>query len=440
MASGGSFKITVSAIDNTTSVLKKINVGFAKQHKMFSGINVASKNFGLELKKLGKLSGFNDLSKSIKTFSSGITTAVGTVGKFVTGIAAIAGAASVAGIAKLATDLAYFNRTLENSARNMGVTPQALEKVQKAASLLGIDANTTTGALQSLGTTMQDALNGRNNEAALMFRSLGINIQDVGVYAKDPISILPKLADAISKIPDEAGRASAKMRVASALFGGYAAAMMPLLDKGSAGYDKLISQVTKYTNYNKASALITEKMNQSLALTNMAADSLGKSIGGALAPVITRLSEAVRPILDKMNAWVQANRELIDTKVTEYLDKVSNAISVAWNWIDWIVEGTIGWKAALIGIGAIMAASFAVPILSFIIAPLNIVIQTLSLVGKAMLLLAMNPAILAVVAAVALLGLAVYEIYEHWDARQEISKEDWEGRQNKGHPLSCNYL
>lgn len=123
---------------------------------------------------------------------------------------------------------------LGETAQQLGVTTDELQKFRYAASQVGVEQETMDKSLAKLTVNIGKAATG-NAAAQKAFDSLGISVKDAEGNVKSAGTIMPEIADAIAKIPDPARRAAAEV----ALFGKSGQALDTLLAGGAAKMNEL---------------------------------------------------------------------------------------------------------------------------------------------------------------------------------------------------------
>ncbi|WP_392561538.1 hypothetical protein RHO12_10420 [Orbus sturtevantii] len=113
----------------------------------------------------------------------------------------------------------------------------------------------------------------------------------------------------------------------------------------------------------------TKEYQSALSKANNAIENIKTKIAAGLTPALTKI---IKVFLD----WLNANKELITKGIAKTVEALSYAIQTIKNTIrffDKIISATIGWKSALLILGAAWAAFNA----GFIISPIGAVIAAL---------------------------------------------------------------
>lgn len=147
---------------------------------------------------------------------------------------------SLAGIWASSEIIAAGKRALEYAsslgevAQQLGVSTKELQQYRYAASQAGVSQEEMDKGLAKLTRTIGEAKAGGKAQATT-FRELGVAIQDANGRVYSAGEVIPKLADALSKIKDPATRA----RVEVDLFGKAGQKLDTLLSGGSAAVNEL---------------------------------------------------------------------------------------------------------------------------------------------------------------------------------------------------------
>lgn len=350
------FTITISAVDKATATVRKVNDNVDRLTRPFNQVGKSFKSLGREL-------GFDKIGKNLGNIGREAAGAARGITSIVAPMAAITGVGSVAGIAALATNWAKLGRSIDNSARGIGISSSQLQSFQGAAKLVGIDSESTTGSLESLATTMQDARWGRNQGALMLLNKLGIGLKRTKDGANDVVGEYKAIADAIAKEANPQVQAL----IANNLGLGN---MLPFLREGSAGIERY-EQMVKRLGYTMGNDAVerSKEFAQSLAGLELAADGTKNAIGDALIPVM-------KPLVDEFATWLATNRELIATDVAGWVKSFAGWLqSIDWksvgdgmtsflqdikDTVDWLG----GWKNAAILVAVAMNAQLIVSVLS----------------------------------------------------------------------------
>lgn len=173
------------------------------------------------------------MTRSVLTFGGAAPLAFQ---KAATGAAAATGA--VAGLAAAVAGLAVgtylwgdrwakIGQDLGNRAKDLGMSPQALQARRGAAERYGVSADQTDGAIEGLGDTLYNAKYGGDNLALGVLNQLGLKIKEDGAGNIDTDAMLGDIADAIARQKNPAVQ-----KKLAQIFG--VQGMLPALRQGSA--------------------------------------------------------------------------------------------------------------------------------------------------------------------------------------------------------------
>jgi hypothetical protein len=374
MPSSG-FAITISATDGASKVIEGVN-------RHMAAMRAPAERLQKSISKFADLSGLRGISSGFNSIASASLGAMRNVARVIEPLAAITGAASLAGMVKLVESWAQFGSQLGFAAQRIGITAGSLQTLQGAAVLAGSSAEGMTSGLQSLGQTLYDAVGGRAPQAIALMNQLGIAFDDGTRHARKVTDVLPELADKIAAIKDPFAQA----QVANAFGLGD---LLPILRKGSAGLAEYQAKARRFGVMNQGGIDAANRMRESFSGVQLAVMGLTNSVSEKLAPVIG-------PLLDQMANWIAVNRDWIATeigeKVKEFaewvrtirLGKIIGDIRGFAERAEDAAESLGGWKPILEGIVAINLVGWITPALG----PMSKLMQLLLLLPGAKLALA----------------------------------------------------
>lgn len=196
-------------------------------------------------------------------------------------LAVIGTAVSVVG-AGVATALRSAINTADDMgemAQKLGVPVESLTALKHAAKVLGVEFEGLQAGLLRLSRGMADSPE--------KFEKLGISVKGANGELRPTADVLKDLADRFQTMPDGAE----KTALAMDLFGKSGAAMIPMLNAGSAGITGLMEEARKMgLVISQETADSAGRFNENLDRLAGAASGLAMIMAAHLAPVLERIS------------------------------------------------------------------------------------------------------------------------------------------------------
>ena len=232
-------------------------------------MELQSAQFQAQMTKVNSQLG--SLDRRAKQASSGMANFAASLKRVVGPLAAVFAAQRIiSGIGRLIDGMDAIAKT----APKIGLTTKALQELQYAAGLSGVEAKGLQTAMQRLSVNMLDAGRGVK-EMEEAFKNLGV------AGEKDATKVLDAVADRFAKMPDGA----IKTAEATKLFGRAGADLIPLLNQGSAGLRKYADEA------NRLGLIIGDKALKASEKFNDSMSTIGKMLSilvvDAIGPFIT---------------------------------------------------------------------------------------------------------------------------------------------------------
>lgn len=408
------FNITIGAVDKATGVIRKVK-------KQFSQITRPVVNLQRSVGRLGKEIGFDKMRASLGRATRAAQDFGGRLFSLGAPLMGLIGGGTIAGLGAMVSSFASASVQAKNMAQSIGISTGALSSYRGAAVIAGVGAGELDNSLKSLGQTMQDAAFGRNQQAYMFMRRLGVGFHKTKEGAVDVTKTLTDLSRVITN-PKIKNNPAVQQRIAST-FG--VESLLPLLRKGPkaiAEYQKKIDEVSfKPSKQGDENA---SRFHESMQIFKASIDGVKSSIADKLLPVL-------EPVIAKFTRWIVANREMIASKIGDFFSKLAtfienidfekliNQCKSLFSTVNNVVEALGGWKTIVIAIAAIKLAGFIGSILSTAGALTNVLAPALRLVLG---IIVANP----IVAAVLAIAGAAYLIYRNWDAVKQFFIDIWE--------------
>jgi hypothetical protein len=170
-------------------------------------------------------------------------------------------------------------------AARLGFTDAQLASVSLAGELAGVSMEQVAAAATKMNITLGKAAGG-SASAKKSFDAIGLSFDDL--QGMSPDAQFAAIAEAISKLPNEAAQAAA----AVAIFGKAGANLLPMFQGGAEGIAYAAEQAQRLgLALTNAQANDVEAMNDAITLA-------GKAITGVVQQVVSYLAPAVKQVAD----------------------------------------------------------------------------------------------------------------------------------------------
>lgn len=263
-------------------------------------------------------SAMGNLRSSVSNAMNGIAASVATM-KNMLGGASLAIVGMFGGATKAAIE---YEKALAGLARTSGMSIAASSELAFAASQVGMDTAALTQNIGFLSRAINN-LEKNTDSASNVFNRFGIDVHDANGKLMPTEQIIGKVADRFASMPD----GMKKSALAMSLFGREGRAMIPLLNKGSAGLAKMGQQAKSLgLVFNNVSALKSYVAAQ--RQWDATLKSLQIQIGSSVLPVLTAFSKAITALLQAFNRIDPATRNTIIT--TTSLVAALAALTLGW--------------------------------------------------------------------------------------------------------------
>ena len=280
----------------------------------------------------------NALSQQIKGTVGGVGESVGST--LLSGLKAFAGpiiaVTAGLGVKHLIDDSVQAFESLAGSTREMqrivGGTTEQVSGLRGAMQLAGVDADTTSASFRIFSKNLEGAM-GSSEATAALTDKLGTSFLDASGQMKPMSDILPSVADKFASMPN----GIEKTALASELFGRQGTALIPILNKGSAGIEELTQKAKDMgLVLDDASMNSFAESRKSAREFSAAIQGVKVSLGSDLLPIIDAVQNVFRnaftPVLQATTKFLQEHRQaFVDVAegITSFASKAGGAISAA---------------------------------------------------------------------------------------------------------------
>lgn len=392
------FSILLEAIDKVTAPIKRVQEA-ASRLAGRGGLGRISQASHVLGERMGRLVA---LTRSLKA-----------------GFLAIAGA-SVAGYTAQRLVSAVVDRgdEIEKTAKRFGMTADQYQRLSYAAKIARVDQDAFNASLGMLTNNAVAAATG-NQEMAIWFYRAGINIHDTTGKLKPANVLLGELAERFKSMPDGAK----KLSLARALLGRMSGdQLIAMLNGGAEGLRKAGDEA------QRLGVIMDDKTIKSSTALGDSIGRLQSSLYGLLIRVLGPLLPVIQQMTDRVTKWVVANRELVATKIRQFLQdlikgiptfieqlKITFAIigAVA-RAINTIARAMTGWGMVINILVGLVAGRLIIALVSATLAFIQL--------GVAMFA---NPIGLVILGIGALIAIGV-ALYKNWDTIKQKVGELWD--------------
>lgn len=304
-----------------------IGLGFqlsANAAKMSGGVNEA-------VKQLARIS--EAAEKTARDTSTLKNLAIGAV--VFKGASMVADAFTSAGRAALsyAANVATSVDATNDLAQRIGMGVESLQSLQVAAKLGGVDD--ITAHLQKMTIAMGNAASSGKTEA---FTALGLDFQTLQGMA--PEDQFREIAAAIAKLPTEAERAAAAMKI----FGKSGIELLPMFNQNLAEAE---------TRARRLGIVLSEDQVNAIGGMNDSLDMVKKTFDGIIGQVVSYLAPAVQAVADEFLLFVEnfegggsGMAEAIAEKLIEVGKFLAGVFDRFIGGLGWFLEGLGSWVSS----------------------------------------------------------------------------------------------
>lgn len=239
-------------------------------------------------------------------------------------------------------ETAHTAHRFEELAQITGIEVDALQNLTSAAELAGSSTEAVSTGIGFLARNMRAAKEG-SEEAAKVFRKLGIHVKEADGKLRGADDVLLDLADKFESMPDGAEKAALSMQ----FFGRAGKELIPFLNKGRDGIAALAKETPNLTEEQiqaGSELILTQKRlhAQTAALWQQAI--------GPLLPAITDL-------LKRLLQWKKENAAILSQNITKYIGYAISAVRILGSTFQFLIDNG---KMVKVILGGMVVAFVAV--------------------------------------------------------------------------------
>lgn len=211
-----------------------------------------------------------------------------------------------------------------NLATSLGLTVEQLSRLEYAAKTAGLGADQLKGAVSELSKKMLERE--PVDLGVRLFNALGVSVRDASGNMRNTLDVLTAVADRFSKMRDGAEKTSLAMQ----LFGGEGAALIPILNQGAEGLNKLFKESDQLGNTidGKTAESFKNFMNE-VNRTRAAIEAIFTRVAANLQPALSVLNDVLFGATTKTKEFGGASEGL--TSVLKGTIAVATALGGAIN-------------------------------------------------------------------------------------------------------------
>lgn len=273
-------------------------------------------------------------NRSLDKFHKNQTSALDAVKKGFAALGIVLSVRAFANFIKGSIDAA--DRARDMSIR-LGVAAQTLQALELAAKMGGAGLGNLEVGLRQLSRAISGAAS-EGGQAAALFTGMGVAVKTADGQLRSTEAVLRDVADAFSRMSDGADKAALAQR----LFGRSGATLIPVLNDGAAGLDRMIERAERLGIIWSDEALkAADEFNDTVVLMGALVDGFGATIARTALPAMQAIASAM----------------LTFGENAETGRRLGEGFGTA---IKLIAHAVIGLGYGMVGLGEKMGATFAV--------------------------------------------------------------------------------
>ena len=231
---------------------------------------------------------------------------------------AAAGAVAATGLAYLVKQSIDALDKLDEFSQINGIAVESLSSLGKAAKVEGMNLEEFSGSLVKLTRTIQDARSGAEG-ASDIFKAIGL----------DPKSFKDS-EDALLQISSKfAGYADGleKTALATELFGRSGAAMIPFLNQGAEGIQRVREETGLFGTASTEAAELAGRFNDGMSKIGINANQLVTNFTSGLLPTLTGIVESLLRAAEKSEEFRGEMNKFVTTTAVNWAENLAIALA-----------------------------------------------------------------------------------------------------------------
>lgn len=266
--------------------------------------------------------------------------AVDQMGKDMRSLAITVSAASAA-VFEFANIASSNSRELQQNADMLGINVERLQELEYAAKVAAnVSRGELMGALEGVSSTLDKARHSDVMAAESLIR-LGVPLEMISNRAVTADQVMLLLADRLKGIQDP----MAKARLATEVFGGAGAKLLPLLNKGAMGIAMMGKEARSMgLILNKAAVDQGAEFDRQFTKIWLVMKNITYLIGNDLIKYL-------RPMVTEFQRWIVINRQFIASGIASVVKSLGEYLQIVFKTVKFVADRFQGLLTVLGGAG-----------------------------------------------------------------------------------------
>ena len=262
------------------------------------------------LKDIGKAGA--SLSRQFSFIGKNAGTVMGNIGRLASPFVALGGAATVAGMTAMVKNTANYGDQIANMVERVGWGTKAFQEYAHVARFSDMTTEEFAGNLEKLTRNM-GMLRAGSGSLLTSIQKVSPALAEQLKATKTNEEAFELMISAIQKVEDPAKKAY----LANAAFGKSGLKMVQLANHGADGIAKLRKEA------QDMGIVLSETAVNNSAAFNDALEQNSETLRGLSGTITTHILPVIIPMIESFNKWIMANRELIATKVGDFIKNLA---------------------------------------------------------------------------------------------------------------------
>lgn len=238
------------------------------------------------------------------------------------------------GLNSFLTDSISGMATLGRSAAYLGMSAKQLDAWGMAAETVGGTTDGMKSSLQGLASGIEEFKLTGQSPMVGVFRAMGVAVTDAGGHVRSYGDLMTDLADKFKAMSGQDALAFGKRL-------GFDEGTVNLLREGGPAVKALVDQMSHLSGATQEGVASAERNQAEWAKIRAHFKGIRETISSELDPALEKIAE-------KVLKWLDANHQLIATKIIAFVEGFVDAVIKIVNWLTKADTATDGWSTKLI--------------------------------------------------------------------------------------------